>query len=130
MSVPWDAARGDIVSVKSKTIFFSFFSFNAASWGGRDEGDGHLNWDHTAAGRQHAHGHTELRADRRMQRVKGKKNPKKKGKKKAVKRLMKRLPQPRQLNDSSSSIAFSFPLFYLSLAEDDCSLHPFLPFRG
>lgn len=48
-SVPWDVAQGDISSVKCKTIFFLFFSFNAASWGGRDEGDGHLNWDQLQA---------------------------------------------------------------------------------
>lgn len=58
-SVLWDAARGDIASVKCKTNFFLCFSFNAASWGGRDEGDRHLNWENTAAGRQHAHGHTQ-----------------------------------------------------------------------
>lgn len=76
--------------------------------------------------------YTELQADRCMHRAKGKKkeNQRKKEKKKAVKRLMKRLLQPRKLNNSSSCSAFSFLLLYLSLAEDDCSLHPFLPFRG
>lgn len=93
-------------------------------------GDGHRNRVHTAAGK-HVHGQMELQADRHMLSAKGKKNnPKKKGKKKAVKRLMKRLLQPRKLNHSSCSSAFSFLLLYLSLTEGDRSLHPLLPFRG